>query len=386
MRRCSVAVMSVVRPTLGLAALIVLAPWDARAQGTGGVRGTVYDSLGGVVSHVQVAIEGSKANTLTDTNGAFRFPSVPAGDVVLHMRRLGYRPMSLSLRVVAGSEAALHLELAPVPGRLPTVEIRRKAEAFSSRLAGFNERKAKQVGHFVTRETLDRMSSARFIDALRTMPGVSMRTLRGGVVTVALRGASCPPVVFVDGFPATAGVMDLDMIDLASVEGIEVYSGMATIPPQFLSVRGGESCGVIGIWSRPFRKRQRQHEPVSLAQVEKLIGDRKVYTAEQVDEPAVLAEGRSLSPSYPDSLWEAGISGTVVAEVIVDAKGMIEPGTLTIASASHPQFARMVRSALDDAVFQPGKVEGQAVRQMVQLPFRFERGDITQANPTSPAR
>jgi protein TonB len=118
--------------------------------------------------------------------------------------------------------------------------------------------------------------------------------------------------------------------------------------------------------------------------VEKLIGDRKVYTAEQVDEPAVLAEGSSFSPSYPDSLWEAGISGTVVAEVIVDAKGMIEPGTLTIASASHPQFARMVRSALDDAVFQPGKVEGQAVRQMVQLPFRFERGDVTQAHPPSP--
>lgn len=355
----------------------ILVPGFAAAQSVGALRGVVHDSLGGVVRSAHVAIEGSRTQTLTDSTGAFRFPRLPPGDALVQVRRLGYRPMSAVVRIETGREARLDLKLSPVAERLPTVEVRRKAEVYDSRLAGFNERKGKHIGHFVTREKLDRMNSPRFIDALREMPGVEMRTLRGGVITVSLRGARCAPIVFIDGFPATAGVMDLDMIDLSSVEGIEVYSGMASIPPEFMSVRGGESCGVIAVWSRAYRPRPRRQDPVSRAEVERLITEQKVYTADQVDQPAVLAVGATASPAYPDSLWEAGVSGRVVAEFVVDDKGVIEPGTLTIASATHPYFASAVRSALDGAVFRAAKLAGKSVRQLVQLPFRFQRsGDM----------
>jgi Gram-negative bacterial tonB protein. len=68
----------------------------------------------------------------------------------------------------------------------------------------------------------------------------------------------------------------------------------------------------------------------------------------------------------------------VVAEFVVDDKGFIEPGTLTIASATHPYFASAVRSALDGAVFRAAKLAGKSVRQLVQLPFRFQRSGDTQ--------
>jgi len=169
--------------------------------------------------------------------------------------------------------------------------------------------------------------------------------------------------------------MDLDMIDLASVEGIEVYSGVATVPPEFVSVRGLESCGVIAIWSRPFRNRQRRQGPVNLADLERLIAERKVYTAEQVDRPAVLTTGQTASPTYPDSLWNARISGSAVAEFIVDADGYVESGTVRIVSSTHPYFASAVRSSLEGVTFRAAELAGQGVRQMVQLPFRFERKD-----------
>ena len=46
------------------------------------------------------------------------------------------------------------------------------------------------------------------------------------------------------------------MLDLASVEGIEVYSGVATVPPEFMGARGTHACGVVAVWSRPFRRRR----------------------------------------------------------------------------------------------------------------------------------
>ncbi|MDQ3673798.1 MAG: TonB family protein, partial [Gemmatimonadota bacterium] len=141
------------------------------------------------------------------------------------------------------------------------------------------------------------------------------------------------------------------------------------------SVRGLENCGVIGIWSRPFRNRQRRQAPVDLADLERLIAERKVYTADQVDQPAVLAPGSASSPPYPDSLWNAGASGGAVAEFIVDAGGYIESGTVRIVSSTHPYFGSSVRSSLEGAAFEPARLGGQPVRQLVQLPFRFERKD-----------
>jgi Carboxypeptidase regulatory-like domain/TonB-dependent Receptor Plug Domain/Gram-negative bacterial TonB protein C-terminal len=364
-------------PLCALVLSAILVPGFTAAQSSGALRGVVRDSLGGVVSNAHVAIDGSTSQTMTDANGAFRFSRLPSGEALVKVRRLGYLPVSAPVTIATGTEAHVEVKLSPLAERLPPVEVRRRAEVYDSRLAGFNERKGKHVGHFVTRERLDQMSSGRFIDALREMPGVEMRTLRGGVVTVALRGARCPPVVFIDGFPASAGVMDLDMIDLSGVEGIEVYYGMASIPPEFQSVQGGQSCGVIAIWSRPFRPRARRQEPVSRAELEKLIAEQKVYTADEVDQPAVLALGAIAAPAYPDSLWEAGVSGRVVAEFVVDDKGDIEPGTLTIASATHPYFASAVRSALDGAVFRAARLAGKSVRQLVDLPFRFQRnGDM----------
>jgi TonB family protein len=351
--------------------VLCVSPRVILGQG-GSVRGVVHDSLGGVVSSARVGIRSTLIQTTSDSTGAFGLNDIPSGDVVLEVRRLGYRPVVTIVSIRAGTAAKLDVVLAPVAEQLAPVEVRQRAEVYDSRLAGFNERKTKHVGYFVTREKLDQMSSARFIDAIRTMPGVSMRTLRGGVVTVSIRGARCAPVFYMDGFPATAGVMDLDMIDLSGVEGIEVYAGMSSIPAQFMTVAGGESCGVVAVWSRPFRPKPPNREAVSLSDLEHMIAQQTVFTADQVTvRAALLSDG--LSPRvYPDSMWTASVPGRAVAEFIVGEDGRVEPGTVSIASATHPYFASAVRVALDRAVFNPALVNGKPVRQLVELPFRFE--------------
>lgn len=358
----------------GLALMLVLCadPRRILAQPAGSVRGLVHDSLGGVVSSAHLSLRGSRSQAISDSMGAFRLVDIPAGATVLEVRRLGYRPVSTVLTIGAGSELNVDVELAPVPEQLAPVQVRQKAEVYDSRLAGFNERRTKHIGYFVTRERIDRMNSHRFVDALREMPGVSMRTLRGGVVTVSIRGSRCAPMFYMDGFPAVAGAMDLDMIDLSGVEGIEVYGGMTSIPAQFMAVAGAEGCGVIAVWSRPFRPKQRTEERVPLAELEQMVAQQTVFTADQVTVPAALLGDGGAPRVYPDSLWTAAVPGRAVAEFIVGEDGRVEVGTVSIASATHPYFASAVRSALDRAVFNPAMLKGKPVRQLVQLPFHFE--------------
>lgn len=354
------------------------------AQGSQGIiSGTVLDSLGSALSGAQISIQGTGARAVTDAAGAYRFVRVQAGDAELFIRRLGYRPESRRVRVTSGEDTHLSVTLAALPIRLPTVEVRRRAEVYDSRLAGFNARKERHVGHFVTREELDRMSSARFVDALRDVPGVQLRSLRGGGTTIVLRGSRCPPLVFIDGFPADAGVMDLDMLDLAGVEGIEIYSGVATVPPEFMSARGTHGCGVVAVWSRPARLRRQRREAVDPLDLEKLLASRVIYTSDQVDDAASVRPG-SATPTYPDSLWRARVSGRVVAEFIVDPAGLIEPGSLRIVSSTHPYFSGAVKAALEGAAFRAAILGGKPVRQIVQLPFLFDPTKVASDSLQSP--
>lgn len=339
----------------------------------GSIAGIVLDSLGGPLSGALVSVQGTTIRAVTDDAGSFRLNRVRAGDLTLFVRRLGYKPESPIVRVNALGEARMEVRLAALAMRLPTVEVRRQVEVYDSRLAGFNARKEKHVGHFVTREDLDRMRSARFVDALRQIPGVQMRPLRGGGTTIALRGSRCPPLVFIDGFPADAGTMDLDMLDLASVEGIEVYSGVATVPPEFMGARGTHACGVVAVWSRATRKRRHIQDSESV-NLEQLLASQAVYTSDQVEDAARVSE---VTPQYPDSLWRAGVSGRVVAEFIVDTSGAIEPGSLRIVSTTHPYFAGAVKAALDEGSFRSAFLRGKPVRQIVQLPFVFEPSEKT---------
>lgn len=343
----------------------------------GSVIGVVRDSVGGALSGAQVSVPGTSIRAVTDADGAFRLTRLRPGDLALYIRRLGYRPESPSVRVNPAGETRVEIRLGALAMRLPTVEVRRQVEVYDSRLAGFVARKEKRVGHFVTREDLDRMRSARFIDALRQIPGVQMRPMRGGGTTIALRGSRCPPLVFIDGFPADAGTLDLDMLDLASVEGIEVYSGVATVPPEFMGARGTHACGVVAVWSRPFRRR-RHIENAESVNLEQLLASQAVYTADQVEDAARVGEG-SVVPQYPDSLWRAGISGRVVAEFIVDTAGAIEPGSLRIVSTTHPSFTWAVKAALDEGTYRSAFLHGKRVRQIVQLPFVFDPRDTAAA-------
>jgi protein TonB len=93
-----------------------------------------------------------------------------------------------------------------------------------------------------------------------------------------------------------------------------------------------------------------------------------VYMAAIVEEkPAVLAG----QLEYPELLRQAGISGKVTVQAIVDTTGRVEPASLRILQSSNPGFEQSARSYVLKALWRPARVHGRAVRVLISLPIVF---------------
>lgn len=341
---------------------------------SGALEVVVHDVAGHPISAAQVVVRGTGRQGLTDGAGMLRFDGIAAGTHLVLVRRLGFEPDSQRAEIGADALAAVRVTLSPVAQRLDAITVERPREVFEPRLEGFMARsQARASGYFITRERLDRVGGRSLHEVLREVPGVRIRQLGALDKTVRLRGAQCPPLVFIDGFPATADEFDLGMLDTQSLEGVEVYASMASIPQEFAAMRGMERCGVIAVWSRAARSKYAPDErPVTTRDVEAMVSAGGVFTASQVDRQARLDLASSPPVLYPDSLWRGGVGGRVLLELVVDASGAVEPGTVRIVSESHPALAAAARNALAGSRFSPAMRRGVPVRQIVQLPVTFE--------------
>lgn len=355
--------------------LLLLSPLVGKVHAqseVGVVQGIVRDTLGNPIPAAVVAVVGTEKLTYTDDRGRFQIRDVPFGEIDFRVRRLGYRPFISTVVFPTGTRPDVEFRIVPIPDVLAAVEIIGQHQVYDARLAGFRERSTKGVGHFVTRERLDRMISHRFTDVLREIPSIRTKSIRGGGSTIQLRGANCPPLVFVDGFPAQAGVVDLDMFDVATVEGIEVYSGFSSIPAQFITGKGTERCGVVAIWSRPYRPKAALVDPrlTRSRELDSLVAAMSTYDVGDVDMPASLIPG-SATPEYPDSLRANHVSGRVVVEVVVNPDGTLDREAVTLISSTHPSLTAAVLEALVSARFRVATLQGRGVRQVLQVPFVF---------------
>ena len=352
---------------------------QAVAQTRGTIHGTVRDSAG-AIAFVEISMKGTDATVMTDENGRFRFTGVPFGSVELKARRIGYTPATQTIEFSKGTEPVVEILMSAAPGYLPSVEVHEPRQVYDSRLQGFKERSAKGVGYFITRERLEKLNSYRMVDVIRDIPGVRIRTLRGGGSTLTLRGAQCAPLLFVDGNPASAGVVDLEMFDLGMVEGIEVYSGLASVPAEFVAARGTDRCGVIAIWSKPYRPKPKKvvasMAPKSPA-LDSIFNEMSIFTVDQVDTPASLIAGSAI-PRYPDSLWKEGVAGKVVIELVVNGDGNLDPASVNLVSSTHQLFTDAVQQSLATAKFKAATLRSRPVRKVLLVPFVFNTEKVSQ--------
>lgn len=258
---------------IGVALTVALAigvPSLALGQGADSVRleGRVIDAEStSPVGFVDIAVLDRDLRRLTqiqagrDGTFAVKVPWDEDG-VYLLAERIGYeRTRTPFLWFDNHSFFELEIRLDREAILLAPLEVVARSRSQSPVLQGFEARLEKGLGHYITRDEIER-ANVRFVtDLLATVPGVRLRSSGAGLRRVvhmsrARSMMACPTQVYVDGMrlntnvgPSEAQLVAIDdYVAPGSVEGIEVYRGLSTVPAAFLNEYA--DCGVVVIWTR----------------------------------------------------------------------------------------------------------------------------------------
>lgn len=224
------------------------------------IDGTVTDTLMQPLGSADVSVVGTGARVVTSENGRFLMLQVPPGQYLLVVRRIGYAPTSGIIEVPERDTLRLSYTLVRSSNLLDTVRVR--SSRVTMRMFDFEKRRQQGLGQFITQEEIERRGSVQTSDFLRYMRGVqvSQNTTQafGGTQVYSRREGGgfdgnqqqqfCPMQVLLDGI-ILPSYFNLDLLPPPKqIAGIEVYSGAATIPPQFGGV--DRRCGLVAVWTR----------------------------------------------------------------------------------------------------------------------------------------
>jgi protein TonB len=159
----------------------------------------------------------------------------------------------------------------------------------------------------------------------------------------AIVTANPPPLGFQTVMPPTEIPKDIPPVNLNERFNAADFSGKG--------VEGGIATGVVG-GSGP------------------VTGE--TFLQEQVDDP--VQPLNIPKPRYPPVLQQAGVSGFVDAQYVVDTLGHAEPVSWKVLRSSNAQFEAPAREAIMKGVFKPARIKGAAVRQLVQQSIKFNIG------------
>jgi hypothetical protein len=235
------------RSTLGALVALSLLAVPARAQSpTSSIGGVVYDSSGYALPSADVRVRGTKLQARTNERGEYILTALPSGDLVLEVRRFGFRPLDLELALAPGEAREVNVELTLIATVLDTVHVEALSDLVVTPLQVFEQRKAQYPGVFYTREDIERRAPGRASDLLRSAPGVRIVGRGIGGAIVVMGRSRCRPIYWIDGRYIPS--FELDQITPMEIQALEVYRGPSETPPELNRFNAG--CGVIAIWTR----------------------------------------------------------------------------------------------------------------------------------------
>lgn len=222
----------------------------------GVVDGVVSDTNLAPLQGAFVTVLGTKIRVGTGPNGRFRIARVPPGEYLLIVKRVGYRPTSAVVDVVANDTARLSYTLENVVAALDPVTVTEKPG--SLRMGEFLARRKLGFGQFMTIEQIQAVNAVYATEIFRRFQGMNVSPNRARQLTeyFALSGreggnpqyGACPFAIVLDDVPLPTP-FNLDLLPPPrDLGGIEVYTSAGTIPAKYSGFNRG--CGVILIWTR----------------------------------------------------------------------------------------------------------------------------------------
>jgi Outer membrane cobalamin receptor protein len=240
-------------PTTRAAAQTVQTYRSNAASSATSLTGVVRDSTGAPLGGVELRLVGATSTLArTDERGGFRLPPMDVGLHSIALRRLGFEPAVVDVRIRPGHSDSLVITMAQLVAVLDEVAVIAERDARSKKLLPeFWRRRKNGFGFFMTRDEIEDRHAENLIELIRRVPGV--RTMQqSGRQTVrfarSLGARDCPPQYIVDGIRITNG--SPDEFAPTDVEALEIYTGLANLPVEYQPHFDTYTCGAIVIWTR----------------------------------------------------------------------------------------------------------------------------------------
>lgn len=229
---------------------------DASVLAPAVLIGRVTDTVGvGLVGAEITLLHSDRVHAITTDSGDFRLTGLEPGTLVFNVRRIGYEAATFTAVLKPGKTHRATFKLTATALALPTVAVSDTA-THTHWLDQFDRRRATTRGTFITRADIDKKNARTGTDIVRTVPGIRLVSLRGGVgnqvvMTRGAGGRTCYPTMFVHGLPYSGMLDDFAADD---IEALEIYVGISEIPTE-LDKNGRGYCGAIVVWTRDPNKR-----------------------------------------------------------------------------------------------------------------------------------
>jgi len=227
------------------------------------------------IAGAQVALSGVARGAVTDDRGAFRISGVSAGEYTLTVRRVGYGPLDARVSLTPNQSTNRQIFLSRIV-MLDSIVV---TETLTDRaLREFEDNRRIGLGHFFTREDLEKYSGRPMDQLFAQMPGIDLVRGKGSHSWIAssrphiesnpydkilpdldaadsAKGAkrACYAHVYLDNVQIYRGtngepLFDLNSIAPDQIEAIEYYASRAQTPSKY--VRLDSVCGVLVIHTR----------------------------------------------------------------------------------------------------------------------------------------
>lgn len=218
-----------------------------RARSSASLTGTVLDDKGKPLGGALVTIQGTGLSTSSGQDGRFVLSGLPAGTRTLEVRYVGFAPKQQAVDLFSEQTRSITVTLDERVELLHDVTVvgRRRRE-----LSDFLARRDRGMGHFITREQIQKQHRPRFTDLFRAIPGVRVAPAfypdMDKIVFSQGPAGACEPQVYIDGVLLVGGAYLNTLVRPNDVAAIEVYKA-SEAPVQYQT--GG--CGTILIWLGP---------------------------------------------------------------------------------------------------------------------------------------